>query len=130
MRIHSVRLKNFKRFTDLEIKNIPSSAKLVVVVGPNGCGKSSLFDAFNHWHRQQTGIGFDSDELYFRKDSAAPFDWGPNFVDVTLHGGATVRKGCIYLRTAFRNDPDFSVSTIERPGVPTEFCSSGKDQRE
>ena len=46
MRIRSVRLTNYKRFTDLSIEGIPSSARLVVLIGPNGTGKSSLFDAF------------------------------------------------------------------------------------
>ena len=46
MRIKSVRLKNYKRFTDLHITEIPQSARLVVLVGPNGSGKSSVFDAF------------------------------------------------------------------------------------
>ena len=46
MRITSVHLKNYKRFTDLQIKNIPQSVRLVVLVGPNGSGKSSVFDAF------------------------------------------------------------------------------------
>ena len=46
MRLQSVQIKNFKRFVDLTIQNLPPDAKLVVLLGPNGCGKSSLFDAF------------------------------------------------------------------------------------
>ena len=46
MKITRIYLKNFKRFTELEIKEIPVEAKLVVLSGPNGCGKSSIFDAF------------------------------------------------------------------------------------
>ena len=39
-------MTNFKRFTDLLIDNIPSTARLVLLIGANGSGKSSLFDAF------------------------------------------------------------------------------------
>ena len=43
MRIETIRLKNFKAFKDVEMKDIPS---LCVVVGANGTGKSTLFDVF------------------------------------------------------------------------------------
>ena len=43
MRIATAHMQNLKRFTDLQITDIPESAKLVVLVGPNGCGKSSVF---------------------------------------------------------------------------------------
>ena len=46
MRISSIHLQGYKRFTDLRINSIPESARLVVLIGPNGSGKSSLFDAF------------------------------------------------------------------------------------
>lgn len=46
MRITKVELKNFKRFTDLTIDGIPADAKLVLLIGSNGSGKSSVFDAF------------------------------------------------------------------------------------
>ena len=45
MKIEWIKLKNFKRFTDLAIEGLPETAKLVVMIGPNGCGKSSVFDA-------------------------------------------------------------------------------------
>ena len=46
MKIKSVQLKNFKRFTDLTIEGIPENSKLVLLIGANGSGKSSLFDGF------------------------------------------------------------------------------------
>ena len=46
MHITKVELKNFKRFTDLTIDSIPADAKLVLLIGSNGSGKSSVFDAF------------------------------------------------------------------------------------
>ena len=46
MRITKVELRNFKRFTDLTIDGIPADTKLVLLIGSNGSGKSSVFDAF------------------------------------------------------------------------------------
>ncbi|HEY4289719.1 MAG TPA: AAA family ATPase [Puia sp.] len=47
MRIVKLQLKNFKRFTDLTIDSVPKEAKLVLLIGSNGSGKSSVFDAFS-----------------------------------------------------------------------------------
>lgn len=47
MRIKKIELKHFKRFTDLTISDIPETSKLVLIIGSNGSGKSSLFDAFD-----------------------------------------------------------------------------------
>ncbi|HEC97858.1 MAG TPA: hypothetical protein ENI58_06850 [Nitrospirae bacterium] len=43
MKIESLRLKNFKAFKDITIRDIP---RMCVVVGANGAGKSTLFDVF------------------------------------------------------------------------------------
>lgn len=119
MRIASIHLRNFKRFTDLEIRDIPETARLVVVVGPNGCGKSSLFDALLHWHRLNAGFGSGHDLQYYRKVAAEPFDSRQN-VSVVTHGGEPPRRDSFYMRTAYRNDPDFSVTEFARPGLPSE----------
>lgn len=125
MRTTAIRLKNFKRFTDLSISEIPETAKLVVVVGPNGSGKSSLFDALLHWYRFGAGLGWANDEFYFRKDSQDFFEWG-QMVRVSVSGNAPVQKGCLYIRTAYRNDPDFSVTGINRPKAPIEQMKIGR----
>ena len=43
MKIESIRLKNFKAFQDVEMREIP---RFCVLVGANGTGKSSLFSVF------------------------------------------------------------------------------------
>jgi predicted ATPase len=47
MRIESIRLRNFKAFRDVHLKDIPS---FLVVVGANGSGKTTLFDVFGFMH--------------------------------------------------------------------------------
>jgi predicted ATPase len=46
MKIKSLQLKNFKRFTALTLQHIPENTRLVLLVGSNGSGKSSVFDSF------------------------------------------------------------------------------------
>jgi hypothetical protein len=125
MKITRIKLNNFKRFTDLVVRDIPETAKLVVVVGPNGCGKSSLFDALLHWYRRVVGFGINTDELYYRKSVGESFTWD-NTVEVTLGGNASPAKGCLYVRTAYRNDPDFSMSAISKPTAPSESVQVGR----
>ncbi len=70
MKIKKVLLKNFKRFTDLTIENVPESAKLIILAGPNGCGKSSFFDALYMWHRLTwSGQGGNWDSSYHIKQA-------------------------------------------------------------
>ena len=50
MRLKTVTVKDFKRFTSLTVEGIPESARLILLAGPNGSGKSSFFDALSMWH--------------------------------------------------------------------------------
>lgn len=47
MKIESIRLKNFKAFRDIHLRDVPA---FFVVVGANGSGKSTLFDVFGFLH--------------------------------------------------------------------------------
>jgi AAA15 family ATPase/GTPase len=123
MRIKSIRLEKFKRFTDLCIDGIPSSAKLVVLVGPNGCGKSSIFDAFKTWHLIR-GYNNGADDDYCKKDQSEkrrPWD----LVNIVFHEDIsrlsnTDLHDSFYFRTAYRNSPQVNVSELKRLTSPLE----------
>ena len=58
MRITKLRLKNgYKRFHDLTIDLGDKPARLVALVGPNGCGKSSVLDGILFHHSAHGRIG-------------------------------------------------------------------------
>ena len=74
MKIQQIHVTNLKRFTDLTIQNIPETTKLVVLVGPNGCGKTSLFEAFNHWSRFNSFGNIGEKSYYNKEDLLHPND--------------------------------------------------------
>ena len=43
MELESALIKDFQRFSNSTIRNIPDSARLIILACPNGSGKSSLF---------------------------------------------------------------------------------------
>ena len=51
MKIKKIELNNFKRFTHLSVEDITETTKLVVLVGPNGSGKTSFMEAMNHYYK-------------------------------------------------------------------------------
>ena len=69
MRIKEIQISDFKRFTNLKIIGLPNNAKLVVLVGPNGSGKTSLFEAFNHWYRLEGFGNVGQEDFFVKKDS-------------------------------------------------------------
>jgi AAA15 family ATPase/GTPase len=74
MRIKKIELTNFKRFTSLTISDIPDTSKLVLVIGSNGSGKSSLFDAFDwlqkSYNRKTPHNGsWEETSIYYRKNN-------------------------------------------------------------
>jgi ATPase involved in DNA repair len=73
MKITALTLKNFKRFTDLTIQGIPYDAKLVLLIGANGSGKSSVFDAFECLNSFFKSGGTNVSQNYLSKDKKQDF---------------------------------------------------------
>ena len=105
MKIKSIKLKDFRRFKNLTIKDIPEEARLVVMIGPNGSGKSSVFDALYQYKKSQ-GILAVGDDPYFNKfDSSGQSEL---MVKVGFHTGSLQNyedwDRIIHIRTSYRND--------------------------
>ncbi|MGV1755849.1 AAA family ATPase [Rhizobium sp. A22-96] len=106
-------MKKFRRFEDLEIRDIPPDAKLVVLAGPNGSGKSSVFDGLVTRYRPIVGYGWSGDLRYYNrlddKDNAIH-----QRIELTTHEDIPLSRGSLYVRTAHRNDPDFVTNSLSR----------------
>jgi hypothetical protein len=119
MHIAEIHARGFRRFADLTVR-IPSQPRLVVLAGPNGNGKSSLFDGLRLWQSWRDGRGVSGTPDYYTRPEGA---FGAEQVVVSFHepdpsqgaGQDAVRKA-IYVRSAYRNDPEFASVSITRPG--------------
>lgn len=126
MRIKKIELKEFKRFDDLTIDLGEQPKKIIAVVGPNGCGKSSIFDAFeektkdfrNHGNE---GAAFFSKAMYYTDESLKKSAYNKNIsVRITPESGTLNRKS-FYIRTAYRFTSKFNVQQLA--AMPTIFES-------
>ena len=71
MKVSKVTIKDFKRFKDLTLDLGKNPAKIIALVGTNGCGKSSVLDAFIACGRDFGGrIGdFSTPGIFYRTDN-------------------------------------------------------------
>lgn len=81
MHISYLELKNFKRFTDLtiDLSKLDTPPKLVLLIGANGSGKSSVFDGFStllSYYKADSVLmdeGHPDPTSYYHKDKSKPY---------------------------------------------------------
>ena len=78
-------LEGVSRFTELTLKDIPANARLVMLIGPNGTGKSSVFDALLGWTGAHGAGGISWDDYYVKKSSSKNYNWTQSIEEVKLH---------------------------------------------
>lgn len=124
MRVKSVHVREFKRFTDLQVRGLPETAKLVILVGPNGSGKSSLFEAFNFWTSPIRGWHFQKD-YHWKVGTTVLDDLSRMYEKIRIefhnevvnpHERTDKVKKTFYFRSAYRHEPDFTTSSIGELG--------------
>jgi predicted ATPase len=131
MKIKSVYCKGFKRFTELLIDGIPIDAKLVCLVGPNGTGKSSLFDLFNYCIQpsKHGGGSFRIDYDYHSKViegqalNEQQAGQVSGFKNIAIHfhdhppineNARTLKKEMFYIRSGYRHEADVKIEYLRQ----------------
>lgn len=118
MRIKKIQLKEFKRFDDLTIDLGENPKKIIAVVGPNGCGKSSIFDAFEDKMRDFRHIGdegqtFYSKAFYYTDEEKRKTEYNKHVAVTIIPQNGSINRKSFYIRTAYRFTSKFNVTTLQ-----------------
>jgi AAA15 family ATPase/GTPase len=134
LKIKSLHLENFKRFTDLKIdlsqqgKELP---KLVLLIGANGSGKSAVFDAFElastkegkfknkDYYLKKNGSEKGSVTLFFNEELNLSITFGRAWkreINLSLleekNEITDIKNDIFYGRSAVRNTPRLTRTSI------------------
>ena len=94
MKIESVRIENFRSFSDTEI---PFN-DYACLVGPNGAGKSTVLNALNLFFREsdniQTNLHQLDEEDYHCRNTEKPIKITVTFTDLSSAAKADLKTMC------------------------------------
>ncbi len=107
------------KFSHLTVQGLPKDVKLVVLVGPNGSGKTSLLEGlYVYFYENGGGRDFYKDVSY----SSNYMEPEIKFHDPYLLEGSELKQSynhnsrAFYFRTAHRHEADFGTSEVRGPG--------------
>lgn len=118
MKIKKVQLIKFKRFTDLTIDLSDDPKKIIALVGPNGCGKSSVFDAFEDKSRDYRSGNRQPE--YLNKilssevNTTNTYNTNDQIKIETDSGGQVFSKNSFYIRSSYRFTSRIDISQIRK----------------
>jgi ABC-type dipeptide/oligopeptide/nickel transport system ATPase component len=124
MRVKKLQLKEFKRFDDLTIDLGDNPKKIIALVGPNGCGKSSIFDAFEEKLKDFRNFGheetyFYSKTLFYEDKAKQKSDYDKNLSIIITTNPANLTRKSFYIRTSYRFTSKLNVPQIA--AIPSIF---------
>lgn len=137
MKMKNIRLQNFKKFSNLTIDNLPNTVKLVVLLGPNGCGKSSLIESmevarkiyglyqipwnasnFNYYIKQDKSIS----KVY--RQTTGDIHVGTQLSQLNFHGPYIIRNLANPLEVnlhSLRDTPQVTLDLVRENLIDIEF---------
>jgi AAA15 family ATPase/GTPase len=131
MKITKLELKNFKRFDDLtiDLTSLVEPAKLVLLIGANGSGKSSVFDGFEIINKSKKIEGYD--DKYYQKESNINYVVVANMISKDENGkdleiiadrssNYRLKNNSFYGRTSVRQTPKLTRTTLGQGNVSFE----------
>lgn len=120
MKIKEIQLNNFKRFDKLTIQLGDVPKKIIALVGPNGCGKSSIFDAFEEIQKNYKGANYTPAQSFLHKLfhseglESQGYDRSRAVKIIKEDGTENFDKKSFYIRTSYRFTPSINVTSIQK----------------
>lgn len=134
MRIKQVKLKEFKRFDNLNIELGDQPKKIVAIVGPNGCGKSSVFDAFVEKIKDYKRTKDNPSQYYYSKNyySVDPelkkiaYNKNNSIIIIKDDNTSNFNKKSFYFRSPYRFTSKLNIDNIRSlPDIAEDTESPG-----